>query len=153
MKQVFCLLWESCATHSHGGSVPWVLSTGGSQQQFQAGTDFAGFPKVSALAQISAWDNRGQTQETHTFNKKAKAAAEPWDSAGLAWWRLLRSVGNGSMILVSTTDVTCPGHKESSIPIKMEKLILKGKGRGTERCRNKWVQTKFYEESWSALSL
>lgn len=39
---------------------PWracpmsVLSAGGSQQQFQPGTDFTGFPKVSALAQIPA---------------------------------------------------------------------------------------------------
>lgn len=30
--------------------------------------------------------------------------------------------------LMSNTDVTCPGHKDSSILIKMEKLILKGRG-------------------------
>lgn len=70
-------------------------------------------------------------------------AAELWDSAGLAWWRLLRSVGNGSMILVSTTDVTCPGHKESSIPIKMEKLILKGRG-GEQRD----VETNGFKQSF-----
>lgn len=55
-------------------------------------------------------------------------AAEPWDSAGLAGWGLLKSWGNGSMFLVSTTDVMCPGHRDPSIPIKIEKLILKGRG-------------------------
>lgn len=35
------------------------------------------------------------------------------------------------MFPVSTTDVLCLGHKDSSIPIKMEKLILKVRGEGS----------------------
>lgn len=54
---------------------------------------------------------------------RPKEAAEPWDAAGPAGRGLLGSGGNGSMLLVSTADVTCPGQKDPCIPIKMEKLL------------------------------
>lgn len=48
---------------------------------------------------------------------------------------VLRSGGNSSVLLVSTTDATHAGQKDPFIPIKMEKLLLKvcgGRPRDTE---------------------
>lgn len=71
----------------------YVLSASGSQQQFQAGTDFTCFPKVShkhrSLPRTT--EKSGQTQEAHNIsNRRPKAAAlEGWDPAGLAGWGLI----------------------------------------------------------------
>lgn len=54
------------------------------------------------------------------------------------------------MLLVSATDVVCSGQKDPCASIKPEKLLLKGEAK---RYTNTQVQTKFYEESWSVLSL
>lgn len=71
-------------------------------------------------------------------------AAQPWDFAGLAGWGLLRSGGNGIMFLLSTTDVMCPGHKDSSLPIKMEKNLFWRAGGGEQRD----VETNGFKQSF-----
>jgi len=85
-------------------------------------------------------------QETRDISNKA---AKRLVAAGPVRRGLIGSGGNGGMLLASTLGVTGPGWKDPCIPIKPEKLLKEG----AKRCRTIRVHTKFYEESWSALSL
>lgn len=123
---------DTCKTQPWGVCPRRVLSAGSGQQRFQAGIDFTDFSEGKRISTDPCL-RRSRSQSKHRRHatsptRRAKEVAERWNAAGLVRRRLLASRGNGSMLLVSTTDVTCPGQKYPCNPIKMEKLLLKRRG-------------------------
>lgn len=115
-------------------------------QQFQAG--FHWFPKGKCISTdpcLTQQRSQGKHRRHMTSStRRPKVAAELWDSAGSAGWGLLRVGVMAACSWREPQDVMCPGHKDHSIPIKIEKLILKGRREGEQRD----IETNGFKQSF-----